>query len=288
MELTVGILLCNFLWNVATGSSGGVMKRVSYNLIAGQFKANTILKNPCRCLRFSLGESSAFVFLNAHLAYRLRVGETLGEARVGVGTVWVGLRRVPQSPTGSIGNILLLQPGSWPRSLPDSWCRARLGHVGALGSLVIFVPQAAVAPLAVRVVDLLAVKRGPGRRADWSVPVVLTGRAPNWRSVVAAGAHSATDCGGHLIGRAPFALQIGVVVRRELPVVWFVRHGVRVEGAADKVGMAILLGEPVMPPNSPVSIYGEAWLPSFQGKVPAGGIQIARVAGIVVVESILL
>lgn len=92
-----------------------------------------------------------------HLGYGLGVSEALREARVGVGAVWVGLWRVLESPTGCIGNVWLLQPRA--RAGPLPYCRsgARLRHVRTLGSFFILVPKATIAPLAVWIVDLLAV-----------------------------------------------------------------------------------------------------------------------------------
>lgn len=52
--------------------------------------------------------------------------------------------------------------------------------------------------------------------------------------------------------------------------------------------MAILLGESIVPAKCPIPIYGEAWLAGVQRKVPAGRVQVTRVAGVVVVESVLL
>lgn len=228
------------------------------------------------------------MFPIAYLGYGLWVGEALWEARVGVGAVWVGLWRVLESPTGCIGNVLLLQPRSWPGSLSDRWGRTGLSHIRALGSLVVVVPQATVAPLAVRVINLLAVKRGARWRPDRCVPVVLAGGASHWCAVVATGTHAAPHGGGHLVRWAPFALQVGVVVRRKLPIVWFLRHGVWVEVTSYGMRVAVMLGEPVMPPNGPVSIYGDAGLAGVQREVPAGGVQVARVAGVVVVEPVLL
>lgn len=79
-----------------------------------------------------------------------------------------------------------------------------------------------------------------------------------------------------------------MVVRRQLAVVRFLGHGIRVKGAAYGMGVAILLGESIVPANSPVPIYGEAWLARILREVPAGGVKITGVAGVVVTESILL
>lgn len=224
----------------------------------------------------------------SYLGGGLSVSQTLREAGVGVGAVRVGLGGVLEGPPSGVGHHLLLQAGAGARPLPDGRRGAGLGHVGALGPLVVLVPQAAVAPLAVGVVDLLAVEGGAGRRAHRRVAVVLAGRAAHRGAVVAAGAHATPHRGRHLVGRAAFALQVGVVVRRQLAVVRLLRHGVRVEGAADEVRVAILLGEAVVAPHGPVAVHGEAGLPGIQREVPAGRVQVTGVAGVVVVESILL
>lgn len=69
----------------------------------------------------------------------------------------MGLWRVLESSTGCIGNVRLLQPGA--RAGPLPYCRrgAGLRHVRTLGSFVVLVPKATIAPLAVWIVDLLAV-----------------------------------------------------------------------------------------------------------------------------------
>lgn len=92
-----------------------------------------------------------------HLGYGLGVCEALREARVGVGAVWVGLWRVLERSADCIGNVRLLQPRARAGPLPYCWRGARLRDVGTLGSLFVLVPEAAVAPLTVWVVDLLAV-----------------------------------------------------------------------------------------------------------------------------------
>lgn len=52
--------------------------------------------------------------------------------------------------------------------------------------------------------------------------------------------------------------------------------------------VTILLAEPIVPPNRPVPIYGEAWPAGVKREVPAGGVEVAGVAGVVMSEAVLL
>lgn len=52
--------------------------------------------------------------------------------------------------------------------------------------------------------------------------------------------------------------------------------------------VTILLAESIVPPNCPVPIYGEAWPTGIEREVPAGGVEVAGVAGVVMSEPVLL
>lgn len=52
--------------------------------------------------------------------------------------------------------------------------------------------------------------------------------------------------------------------------------------------MPILLAESIVPPNCPVPVYGEPWPIGIKREVPAGGVEVTGVAGVVMIKSILL
>lgn len=54
------------------------------------------------------------------------------------------------------------------------------------------------------------------------------------------------------------------------------------------MGVAVLFGEAIVPADSPVPIDGETWFGRILREVPARGVKITGVAGVVVIESVLL
>lgn len=52
--------------------------------------------------------------------------------------------------------------------------------------------------------------------------------------------------------------------------------------------VTVQLAETIVPPNCPFPIYGEAWPAGIKREVPAGGVKVTGITGVVMIESILL